>query len=99
MIDLTPCSVVAVPSLLLLEVELMETVLDGNSSFITSALSLLLLEVELMETIASRRPPPCHQGIASIIGSGINGNYRRSRMGIGCLHQSLLLLEVELMET
>jgi len=63
-------------SLLLLEVELMET--PGNGRYVQSsspAESLLLLEVELMETFANGANGEISVIlIASIIGSGINGN-------------------------
>jgi len=64
--------------------------------------SLLLLEVELMETYSCGKGIPSLIEIASIIGSGINGNsiciaHVSSRRFIH--YPSLLLLEVELMET
>ncbi len=63
--------------------------------------SLLLLEVELMETSTHERIALLLRDIASIIGSGINGNllqdYKTSHWRKS--PQSLLLLEVELMET
>ncbi len=50
-----------------------------------------------METCDCSRKAPLFR-IASIIGSGINGNYEPPSWG-SCIIVSLLLLEVELMET
>ncbi len=79
--------------------------INGNfiAEFTKSAtnLSLLLLEVELMETDIKVGFIALINGIASIIGSGINGNCSMISNSIfpkGDL-ASLLLLEVELMET
>ena len=88
-------------SLLLLEVELMETLPVNNPSFVTSRKSLLLLEVELMETAtAAEITKATPNSVASIIRSGINGN-EFFKLHIDFLKSSLslLLLEVELMET
>jgi len=60
-------------------VELMETLHFSNRFFVENSLfiSLLLLEVELMETCFEAGVPwDFLIGIASIIGSGINGNKR-----------------------
>jgi len=59
-------------------VELMETVHASLLHLGTAGASLLLLEVELMETVDlghSTQETWC--SIASIIGSGINGNKSR----------------------
>jgi len=88
--------------LLLLEVELMETLTRGDIGRDPFRKWLLLLEVELMETgrFDSSYPKLDLEFMASIIGSGINGN--------NCFpfntsdnppNSWLLLLEVELMET
>ncbi len=63
-------------SLLLLEVELMET-RAGCQRQPKPVLSLLLLEVELMETEKWSSKEKKKISIASIIGSGINGNSHR----------------------
>jgi len=62
-------------SLLLLEVELMETEAEKISPSQSTLSSLLLLEVELMETVSEYSDTPLNINIASIIGSGINGNW------------------------
>jgi len=67
-------------SLLLLEVELMETWTDWQQSPIVISLlvSLLLLEVELMETFPLLGSMTANSNlwpVASIIRSGINGNW------------------------
>jgi len=72
----------------------------GEGNFFTR--SLLLLEVELMETWSVRfasKSRPSLFSIASIIGSGINGNLPSRMSANKKVGASLLLLEVELMET
>jgi len=94
---------VNVESLLLLEVELMETSSGLKSDSTRRHSSLLLLEVELMETNTINKTfLSIGKVIASIIGSGINGNltiWACPLLLCGMLFISLLLLEVELMET
>ncbi len=52
----------------------METSWTSTTTYIVSILSLLLLEVELMETNSANSVFTSCGNIASIIGSGINGN-------------------------
>jgi len=79
-------------------VELMETLNRMAWSIAEVRGSLLLLEVELMETFVCDLPWLLLV-IASIIGSGINGNFCSVNGEQLSRNQSLLLLEVELMET
>jgi len=80
-------------------VELMETFADDFPSLTIFQKSLLLLEVELMETVKLTQDRGKPTLIASIIGSGINGNIWVIQRSFSGSLRSLLLLEVELMET